>query len=97
MSTFDSLSQEKDIFFPSKETLKNSYVEDYEKLHEYSINENEKFWDETAKQLSWFRHWDKVLDQSNPPFYKWFTGGKTNIAYNALDRHITTFEKISWR
>ena len=93
MSTFDSLSQEKDIFLPPKEILKNCYVEDYDKLYAYSIKENEKFWDETAKQLSWFRHWDKVLDQSNPPFYKWFVGGKTNIAHNALDRHISTFRK----
>ena len=92
-STFDSLANIKDIYTPSKETVKNSYVDDYERLYGYSINENEKFWDETAKQLDWFKRWDDVLDSSNPPFYEWFTGGKTNIVHNALDRHITTFRK----
>lgn len=92
-STFDSLANTKDIYVPSKETAKNSYVDDYNKLYDYSIKENEKFWDETANQLDWFRRWDKVLDSSNPPFYKWFTGGKTNIVHNALDRHIATFRK----
>ncbi|HEC24630.1 MAG TPA: acetyl-coenzyme A synthetase, partial [bacterium] len=93
LETFDSLTYEKEVYKPSKETVKNSYVDNYDRLYEYSIKENEKFWDEIAKQLNWFKHYDKVLDASDPPFYKWFTGGKTNIVYNALDRHVTTFRK----
>src|SRR5215216_1199374 len=47
------------------------------------------FWEKQAKeQLDWFQEWDQVLDDSNPPFYKWFTGGKINVAYNCLDRHV---------
>ncbi len=92
MGTFDTLTSEKELFNPSKEIIKNSYVEDYDKLYKYSIDENEKFWDETARQLDWFKHYDKVLDY-NPPFAKWFTGGKINIVHNALDRHIHTFRK----
>lgn len=46
------------------------------------------FWAEQAQRLSWHRQWDHVLDWSNPPFAKWFTGGQLNAAYNCLDRHL---------
>jgi acetyl-CoA synthetase len=46
------------------------------------------FWAKQAQRLSWFKEWDQVLDWSNPPFAKWFVGGKLNIAYNCLDRHV---------
>ncbi|MBC7090293.1 MAG: AMP-binding protein, partial [Methanobacteriaceae archaeon] len=47
-------------------------------------------WAEKAKELEWFQKWDKVLDDSNKPFYKWFTNGKINMTYNAVDRWIHT-------
>jgi acetyl-CoA synthetase len=46
------------------------------------------WWSEQAEQLHWFRRWDTVLDDSDPPFYKWFVGGKLNVSYNCLDRHV---------
>jgi acetyl-CoA synthetase len=46
------------------------------------------WWSEQAEQLHWFRRWDTVLDDSNPPFYEWFTGGTLNVSYNCLDRHV---------
>jgi len=92
METFSSLAHEKEIYTPSERTLKDSYIKDYDTLYDYSVRENDKFWDEIAKQLEWFRHYDKVLE-SEHPFYKWFVGGKTNIVHNALDRHIKTFRK----
>ncbi|MGY1608265.1 MULTISPECIES: acetate--CoA ligase [unclassified Geodermatophilus] len=46
------------------------------------------FWEEAARRLSWSQDWDQVLDWSNPPFAKWFVGGKLNVAYNCLDRHV---------
>jgi acetyl-CoA synthetase len=46
------------------------------------------FWAEQAGRLSWDRQWDEVLDWSNPPFAKWFVGGKLNVAYNCVDRHV---------
>jgi acetyl-CoA synthetase len=49
-----------------------------------------RFWEERAKELDWYGPWSRVLDDSTPPFYKWFVGGKTNIVLNALDRHIGT-------
>jgi acetyl-CoA synthetase len=45
-------------------------------------------WAERARDLHWFQAWDTILDDSNPPFYKWFTGGKINASYNCLDRHV---------
>jgi acetyl-CoA synthetase len=46
------------------------------------------WWARQANELHWFKPWDKVLDDSNPPFYKWFVGGELNVSYNCLDRHV---------
>ncbi len=46
------------------------------------------WWASQAEKLHWFKKWDQVLDDSNPPFYKWFVGGKLNISYNCVDRHV---------
>lgn len=51
-----------------------------------SVEDPERFWDERARELVWLRYWDRVLDGDNPPFYRWFKGGVTNINLNALDR-----------
>jgi acetyl-CoA synthetase len=60
---------------------------------EKSLKNPEKFWAEKAEAIDWFKKWDKVLDDSNKPFYKWFLGGILNISHNALDRHIKTQRK----
>ncbi len=83
-------SQDQKFYYPSKEIIENANVKDYESVYKHSIENREKFWAEQAEHLHWFKKWDKVLDATNPPFYKWFTGGKTNIIYNALDRHQST-------
>ncbi len=46
------------------------------------------WWAEQAEQLDWFAPWETIVDESNPPFYKWFVGGKLNASYNCLDRHV---------
>ncbi len=48
----------------------------------------EGFWGEAAEALHWEKKWDRVLDDSNPPFYRWFSGAICNTCYNALDRHV---------
>lgn len=53
-----------------------------------SIEDPEGFWGQAAEAITWHKKWDKVLDASNPPFYRWFTGGELNTCYNALDRHV---------
>ena len=62
----------------------------YLEFYQRSIEDIEKFWDERARQLIWLKYWDQVLDGSNPPFYRWFRGGVTNINLNALDKWIGT-------
>ncbi len=51
-----------------------------------------QFWSNCAKNLAWFKEWEQVLDW-NPPFARWFLGGKLNAAYNCLDRHLTSEKK----
>ena len=53
-----------------------------------SVDKPEEFWAEAAKGLDWYKECDTVLDSSNPPFYRWFKGGKMNTCYNAIDRHV---------
>lgn len=62
----------------------------YEKAFERSINDPEGFWGEAAEDIVWTKRWDKVLDSSNLPFYRWFVGGELNTCYNALDHHVAT-------
>jgi propionate--CoA ligase len=59
----------------------------YEEVYRRSIDDPNGFWGELASELHWYRKWDRVLDDSNAPFYRWFVGGETNICYNAVDRH----------
>ena len=59
----------------------------YQKQYQNSIENPELFWAEAASGLDWSKRWDRVLDDSRPPFYQWFDGGEVNTCYNALDRH----------
>ena len=61
----------------------------YTAVYRRSIEDPEGFWGEAAENIHWYKKWDRVLDDSNPPFYRWFVGGKTNICYNAVDRHAS--------
>jgi acetyl-CoA synthetase len=78
------------FYYPSQSVIDNANVPEYEEMYRYSIEKREEFWAEQAEKLLWFKKWDQVLDKSNAPFYKWFKGGKTNIIYNAIDRHQLT-------
>ncbi|MFQ5936712.1 MAG: propionyl-CoA synthetase [Acidiferrobacterales bacterium] len=60
----------------------------YQAVFEHSLTDPEDFWAEAAGNVHWYKKWDKVLDDSNKPFYRWFTGGELNTCYNALDYHI---------
>ncbi len=79
----------KSMILPKPEVVNESYVKDYETLYKESIANPEAFWEKIAKELSWYKPWDKVLEW-NYPYARWFTGGKCNIVHNALDRHLTT-------
>src|SRR5690606_33620495 len=60
----------------------------YDEAYRRSLADPDGFWGEAAEHIHWFRRWDRVLDNDNPPFSRWFVGAETNIAYNTLDRHV---------
>ena len=60
----------------------------FDVVFQSSINNPEEFWAEAAENITWYKKYNRVLDSSNPPFYKWFKGGKMNTCYNAVDRHV---------
>ncbi len=94
--TIESILQEKRLFPPTPEFSQNAQIqslEDYQQLYDKAKADPEKFWADLAEtQLHWFQKWDTVLDWK-PPFAKWFDGGKMNISYNCLDRHLTTWRR----
>ena len=60
----------------------------YTGVYQRALNDPEGFWAEAAEDIHWDKRWDRVLDDSRPPFYRWFTGGALNTCYNALDVHV---------
>ncbi|WP_233246108.1 acetate--CoA ligase [Coraliomargarita sinensis] len=90
-SSMESVSHENRKFEPHPDFAKDAYIgspEAYRELYEKSIADPEAFWAEAAEELDWFKKWDKVLDESEAPFFKWFPGAKTNLCYNCVDRHL---------
>ncbi len=82
-----------EVFYPSEEVIENAHIKDWDKLNQEAHEDYEKFWEDRANELHWFKKWDKIIDDSKKPFYKWFTGAKTNIAYNCLDVHVQTYRR----
>jgi acetyl-CoA synthetase len=88
-SNLSSILRESRVFPPPKDFAAKAHIkslEEYESLYRRSIEDPEGFWAEAAKELHWFAPWTKVLDWQSPQA-KWFTGGKINLCYNAVDRH----------
>ena len=87
----ESLSQENRKFNPNPQFVKQAKIvgmDAYKELYQKSIEKPLEFWSDVANELHWFKPWDKVLDESNAPFYQWYTNAKTNISYNCLDRQV---------
>src|SRR5690606_23698778 len=93
MATEEFTLSTSEWYYPADDVVKNAHVPDYESTYNEAMQDIEAFWAARAETLDWFQKWDKVLDSSDAPFYKWFVGGKINIAYNALDRHVKTWRK----
>src|SRR5688572_23533027 len=94
-SAIESVLTEERLFPPSAEFSANAHIksfEEYERIYDEAAKDPAAFWAEQAESLHWFRKWDTVLEW-NEPFAKWFVGGKLNISYNCLDRHLTTSRK----
>jgi acetyl-CoA synthetase len=84
---------EGEVYYPSEQVVAQARLKDWEALAEKAGRDLEGFWAEEASELEWYKKWDKVLDDSNKPFFKWFIGAKTNIVHNAIDRHLKTHRK----
>src|SRR3990172_11785869 len=91
----ESVLKERGIFNPSLSLGRQAYIKirrEYDQLANKASKDPGRFWASIAKELHWFKPWKKVLDWK-PPFAKWFVGGKINISYNCLDRHLMTWRK----
>jgi len=88
-----SLEQELDAllaverFAPPPEFAARALVSD-PAVYDEAARDHEGFWAAQAQTLDWAEPWSTVLDESDPPFYRWFTGGRLNASYNCVDRHV---------
>ena len=85
-STIDALLQENREFPPPPDFAREAVANDPD-IYDRAAKDPEGFWAGMAKELHWFKPWEKVL-QWDPPFAQWFVGGKLNVSYNCLDRHL---------
>jgi acetyl-CoA synthetase len=76
-----------ETFDPPEEFREKALLND-PAIYEEADADWQGWWVRNAENLHWFKPWDQVLDDSNPPFYKWFVGGELNVSYNCLDRHV---------
>ncbi len=95
-SNIEHVLTENRTFAPPAEFTANAAIaswEQYQNLYQESINDPEKFWARVAENLHWFKKWDRVRNWDNAPFVRWFEGGKTNLCYNCVDKHLTTWRR----
>ena len=95
MSTnnIESVLKEDRVFAPSESFSSRAHIQSlarYEELHRNAVADPEAWWSEQANALHWQTRWSRVLDWSNPPFARWFDGGKINACENCLDRHVAS-------
>ncbi len=91
----DTILHERRVFPPPEDFIQQAHVSgmaDYERLYAEADRDPEAFWAGIAGELHWFEPWTKTLEW-NAPWVKWFVGGKINISYNCLDRHVATWRK----
>ena len=82
------MPEETKLYTPSEEIVQAAHVPDYDALRAEAEADPTAFWEARARELlDWYEPWEKVLDDSDAPFFKWFTGARTNVVLNALDRH----------
>ena len=95
----DNILIEERLFPPPEDIVKNANItaymkskgfDDYEAFYRWSLANRFEFWNDMAKELHWFEPWKSTFEWTDKPFFKWFTDGKFNIAYNCLDRYMGT-------
>ena len=91
-ANIESLQHEERVFIPPSDFSAEAHLKSLDELEELRAEASadpEKFWARMAEELDWFKKWDTVL-KWQPPHAQWFDGGKINISYNCLDRHLAT-------
>jgi acetyl-CoA synthetase len=97
-----TISAEQRVYQPDPQIVEQANITAYmrqkgfstwDELHAWSVENNLEFWTDMANRLEWYSPWEQVFDDSNKPFYKWFTGAKFNIVHNAIDRHLKTWRR----
>jgi acetyl-CoA synthetase len=85
-----SVLKESRVFPVPEAFAETAHVTDHSHHHlsDWADRDPDGFWAQMASSLHWFKKWHKVLDDSHPPFFKWFVGGTTNASFNCLDRHL---------
>ncbi|HVB21186.1 MAG TPA: acetate--CoA ligase [Ktedonobacteraceae bacterium] len=95
----DRVLSEKRVFPPSTEVVANANItaymkskgfDDYEAFYKWSLEHSDEFWNDLAKELHWYEPYQTTFEWTTKPYFKWFSGGKFNIVYNCLDRHMDT-------
>lgn len=95
----DTILSEDRVFTPSHDVVSNANItaymkskgfEDYESFYKWSLENRFEFWEDMARELHWFEPWQSTFTWTDKPFFQWFVGGKFNIVYNCLDRHMET-------
>jgi acetyl-CoA synthetase len=96
-TTLSSMLHEKRVLYPPEELSRKAYIkslEEYKEIYQRSLDDPEGFWGEAAQQLDWYKKWDKVLTEDFAEGrHEWFVGGKLNVSYNCLDRHLKTWRR----
>jgi len=83
---------EEDYVYPTDEFVRKAYIQNQPFLSKFKEENFPECFHEYANLLSWDRYWTTTLDSSNPPFWKWFVGGKLNACYNCVDRHLENYK-----
>jgi acetyl-CoA synthetase len=94
-TNIESVMHEERVFPPPEDFSRRAGIksmEEYERLRAEAHESPETFWGRMSEELHWFKKWETVLEW-NPPHAKWFVGGKTNVSYNCLDRHLQTWRR----
>ena len=84
--------KEESYYVPSAEFIEQANVKDKKILERFGKDNFPQCYQEYADMLDWYKPYDTILDSSNPPFYKWFAGGKINACYNCVDRHLAKYK-----
>jgi len=88
----EKLIKKGNLYFPSEKFKKEAIISD-EKIYDKALKDPVKFWEDLAKKIFWFKNWEKAFEH-NPPYFKWFLGGKINITSNIFEKNLLGWEKI---